>query len=504
MNSSGTGRAKTSSILNINFNANSYTNNYTHNVAHQVYSDTSNQDIAQFFNYMSLRISQYEENINNCYINIKTVICIIEEEYQQIDINNFSDFLAICEEYYNLIQHSKSVITKSEEIYKENEKMKKKIDKLNGKKIAFKSSNENLLEENRFKDIELKKLEDELANLKEEYIELSYNLNQNTISSKEKNEHELEEYKSARKISLANYMHNSELKTLNDERNNLQRENGNLFKRIEMYENDMKTKFISKIDAERKIIQLETEKNQYFSKMKIYEINMEKMKKEIQNLLNENGELSKDLDKNEKRLEECLTALNNTNSNGFFNSEDMRGTTTLNTLLDDDMDEIFKRKTISKLRKSIDKADVSDFKYDLTPNKMRSSQKKIMTDKTENIIEEVNESSGNEETNQNQNENGVRNYLSMSSDEENNKTLELRMTNVEIVKSMNKNEFTTFVNKNANSFSKMENNFGRASLDKKVSIINNHSHDLYKEFFMLTYQSLKLCSDNIEPFLYVK
>jgi hypothetical protein len=50
--------------------------------------DLLNQDNDSFINYMREKMKMYEENINSCYVNIKEIINLLEEEYPMIDITS--------------------------------------------------------------------------------------------------------------------------------------------------------------------------------------------------------------------------------------------------------------------------------------------------------------------------------------------------------------------------------------------------------------------------------
>lgn len=93
--------------------------NYNSNKSYKS-NEMLNQDIESFIKYTNEKILHYEEDINGFYINIKSVLNSLEEEYPMIDItsilyciylfSDFSDFLSICEEYYNVIQYSSMFI----------------------------------------------------------------------------------------------------------------------------------------------------------------------------------------------------------------------------------------------------------------------------------------------------------------------------------------------------------------------------------------------------------
>lgn len=143
-----------------------------------------NNDVESFLKYIEEKMSIYEDNINLSYINLKTIITKLEEEFPQIDINSFSDFFLVCEEYFSLIQHSKQLLMRTEDINKDNEKLKIKLEKMKNKKFSLKSTNNNLSQENKFKDDQIKNLEENLSNMTKDYLELNNKLNLQNFNEK--------------------------------------------------------------------------------------------------------------------------------------------------------------------------------------------------------------------------------------------------------------------------------------------------------------------------------
>jgi hypothetical protein len=51
-------------------------------------TDMMTEDMDSFLQYMKDKLKMYGENVNTCYINIKEVIVLLEEEYPKIDISS--------------------------------------------------------------------------------------------------------------------------------------------------------------------------------------------------------------------------------------------------------------------------------------------------------------------------------------------------------------------------------------------------------------------------------
>jgi hypothetical protein len=520
-----------------------------------------NSDIESLIKYLNERLTIYEENINSSYVNIRNVISKLEEEFPQVDINNFTDFFLICEEYYSLIESSKSSVEKLEELNHYNEKLEIKVDKLKSKKIFLRSANENLNEEIIFKDSVIKKLEDDLSNVTKEYMDLSQKLNKNENNYSE----------ALKELSTPNHNFIAELKNLSDEKANLQRENLNLIKNLEKLENEIRSKYVLRQESEKIILKLEGEKNGYFSKLKISENNLERIRKEYQSLKIGNEDLKKELEKSEKKIDELTMSYSNYsqaknfNSGQYFEMENME--TPLNSILNDEENEDnfenrISRKTFSKLKRNSIKeflinSDVAEFKIESgsqfniqSPKGLQGVNKisynpqiniKNTTEKNV-IIKEVDENKNSNKSSFDNNNtlpqdlNDSFDKVEFVSEERGKKNnLELKITASKIVNQMSLNNFHSIRKENDenNPFNEKENiskklinieniniNINQPNSEKhtlhslntnrhsKIKSIkkntDNYQQDMYKEFFMMTYQSLKLNSDNIEPFLYVK
>jgi hypothetical protein len=499
--------------------SNWYSNNYD-----------SNGDTEYFVKYISEKINSYEENINLSYIQIKNIMNKLEEEFPQIDINSFSEFFLICEEYYNLLQISKKCLNKLSESNQENERLNVKILTIKDKKKVLKSTNENLIEESKFKEDIIKKLEEDLRIMTKDYYDLSSKLNKNVNSESEP----LTNTEAISNLVL-------ELKSLTDEKTSLQRENLILSKNVERLENEIKFKFMPKNDFDKILNRLESEKTAYETKLKFSEINLEKIKRDVQFLKVDNDELKKDLQRSEKKILELTSSHNRIRTSEVYSSLENRGTP-LNFMLGDEEDEDdfegTKRNNnfFTKLQREPTKEIVTDFLVDpkneefsdkkINISNRNSLQSKIYPSKIKTIkemdeeISEENEKELYKELDLNDGSN-----RSNSSDEiisrPKSKTCNLQLTSNEIVNRMKNNDFQAVKSlstdnpkseekKNINidhiniSINKPPTDASRASrliTLKKTS--ENYDENMYKEFFNLTYQSLKLNSENIEPFLYV-
>jgi hypothetical protein len=466
-------------------------------------------------------------------------------------------------------------------VNEQNTKQKQKIEKMRGKKISLKSSHENIVEEGRYKDFQIKKLEEELANITKEYLEINNKLmtSQTDLNRTEKND----EMYSRKNTVTPNYaLISTELKTIQEDKQNLQRENNYLSKTLESLQNEIKYKYVSKYETEKKLAQLESERNTYLSKLKISEINLDKLRREVQNFKVENDELRVDLERSEKKLEEFQSI----NKYNYYDMDGGVKETPLNFLLGEEEEgevELQNPKmTFSKLRRFSN--EVTEFKikdeklifpseYNNNMSDTPRSRKSISGGLSKrlisnHIIHEVenehkvsnNPSFDNGNAVGNDNNNYVNNYIDTFQNKDDYLNIststvgresikfkpEIKMTSNEIVNRMSQNDFLTFRhNKTGDKNDKNDNNAPLSPdlLDEKsnspvlekspthrfniknINININQSHtltneknrislrqsllkagsteEIYKDFFLLTFQALKLNSDSIEPFLYV-
>lgn len=521
-----------------------------------------NSDIQSLVKYFSERLNIYEENINSSYINIRNVIYKLEEEFPQVDINSFSDFFLICEEFYSLFETSKNAVEKLDELNTYKEKLEIKVDKLRSKKISLSSDNQNLSEEIKFKDSIIIKLEDDLSNITKEYMELSQNLN--------KNENQFSET-----LKLLNTPNNNiaEIKILNDEKAHLHRENLVLIKNLEKLEHDLRSKYVLRHESEKIILKLEAEKNGFLSKLKISENNLERIRKDYQFLINGNEDLKKELEKSEKKISELTMSCSNysqakNGNNGKFFEIENRGTP-LNSFLNDEFDEDnfenrISRKTFSKLTRHSTRdnninSDTTEFKIESgshliiqSPRELQAGNKIMQTGNIQKNILNTSEKNymiKEEDEYKNSDKSSIEKYNTLPQDLNDSfekidfeseerfkkKNLELKITASKIVDQMSLNNFHSIrkendekntindqeinhkklinieninINFNQPNSEKQTFNTGNTNRSSKIKSIKknneNYQQDMYKEFFMMTYQSVKLNSENIEPFLYVK
>jgi hypothetical protein len=377
----------------------------------------------------------------------------------------------------------------------ENNGLKIRNDRLTEKNITLTSTVETLNEDLKFKDAKIQSLDDDIANLLEEYVQLQSKLEAAAVEEARKEQPQNNNYKK----NIVNFDYLLDLRHLKEEKNELIKENTTLKKKLESVHAELSYKYIPKLEAEKKIIHLEQEKNQTTKKLSLTEIMLEKSRKEIQELRADTVELKKELQVSDKRLSDLYGSNNN-----------LAGEFTLDNFLEDEL--VVKpspRKTLTSIKKS-DLAEIAEI-----VNQSTNDSGKKFEDRAITIVETLEDNRSSSDC-----DNATTHRLSrfMSKiDIENNpdNDFDIRLTNMDIVKSMNFNNFNTVVEKNLQDKEKkvkVQHDNGGSICSKMMShnyistksiYYGGQEQVNYREFFNLTYQSLKLSYDDVEPFLYV-
>jgi hypothetical protein len=220
------------------------------------------------------------------------------------------------------------------------------MDRLESKRINLKSKSDNLIEENKYKDYQIKKLEEELSSITKEYMDLQMNFQNMKESKSSMITDQFRE--GTRKVSNILSVNKDEYRLLTEERNNLQRELALLNKKMESLEGDMRYKFISKQEFEKKVMQLENERNSFSARFRTCEMQCEKFKREIQFLKVDKEELKKEVEKWEKKCDDMKDHIIPVEDN-------QHAEIPLNMMLDDEFENYDQRHkyTFSKLKRGI-------------------------------------------------------------------------------------------------------------------------------------------------------
>ena len=201
-------------------------------------------DYETYISDMQDEFLNQKENCSSLYMDIKTMISTIEKENPEIDINLFSDFFQIIEEYYSLFSNVSEVLTHFSILNNQCLNQDQLIKDQEKEIIALKKENETLNQDTVFKEANIAKLEEEVQLLTKDYINL-YNT-ANTTSRSEENE--LTPSQEEEKKALTN-----RIQKLKDEKAALNKEITNLKNTVYLLEVETKTKYISKEEHDKQI-----------------------------------------------------------------------------------------------------------------------------------------------------------------------------------------------------------------------------------------------------------
>jgi chromosome segregation ATPase len=164
----------------------------------------------------------------------------------------FIEFMNICEELFQVSEFTSKVyfylgdvIGNLNKLAKENNFLKRKVEKLTEKNITLTSTVETLKDEVTFKDTKIQSMDDELTNLIEEFMQL-----QSKLQAAQVEEESRKEPKKQSKTNLVNLEYLIDLRHLKEEKNELIKDNAILKKRLEGLETEVNYKYVPKLEAE--------------------------------------------------------------------------------------------------------------------------------------------------------------------------------------------------------------------------------------------------------------
>jgi hypothetical protein len=292
-----------------------------------------------------------------------------------------------------------------------------------------------------YKDKQIKKLEDDLVNLLNDYNELEASINNSTREED---------------IKTRNY--EEEIRTLQDEKNILYKDNISLqikAQKLENIESDLRMKYVLKSEFDRKIKQIELDRDNYKNSLDeiIQQLNIEKREK--CNLKIQNAELLKSIQEQGKQFQSYYDSV-------CINEKDEEDEEpqNLNMLMSSNSED-----TQLNVR---------------TYQKIKQQTIKTPDDYELNSAEE--------------------NILSKLIKEEDFKKVSIKITPIDMNK-VYREARTMNDGRLSRRFCEQPRASERRSY--RPSMQTNNKEEIYREFFKLTYQAFKLNCENVEPFLCV-
>ena len=193
------------------------------------------ENYTDYINEMKEEFDNQKENCTSLYSDIKVLVSSIEKDYPDLNLNCFSDFFQIIEEYYSLFTNIDDILQHfshlNEQCITHDKIILQREDLIN----TLKNENEILNQDKAFKDSSIAKLEEEVQLLSKDYIAL-YN-SANVTSRSEGNE--LTPSQEEEKTKLLNA-----IKKLKEEKSAYNKEIIALKNTINTYDIEIKTKYV--------------------------------------------------------------------------------------------------------------------------------------------------------------------------------------------------------------------------------------------------------------------
>jgi len=341
-----------------------------------------------------------------------------------------------------------------------------------------------LKEDNKQKEMNLKKIEEEIKLFEKENEELTIQL--------------LQERKHEEKRVIQKLNSNYEASISEERINQLLKENTELTNKLNNLEKELKNKLQSISEMKERCNLMEKEKNDLRNKLKSQENLTEKLKNENNYLKKENFDLNIII-QNLERKGSDITENNFTNESEGLTGSNYENAPLNNLILeiDEEDDKPILRKPSKlmmyqhyKIRfspKNVDICNVYPLKtVEYQSAKNENTQCTTAPDKNklnQNTLDELDDF-----LEENQTDTHKNNFSSNN----------ITVTPHEIVKKMSNNETSNII-KEKKSKSPIKNN----SPNKANKASHTTESDLYKEFFHLTFLTFKLNSTDFEPFFYV-
>ncbi len=247
-----------------------------------------------------------------------------------------------------------------------------------------------------------------------------------------------------------------EIKSLQEDKNTLYKYNITLqlrAEKLEKLENEVKNRYILKSEYEKRIQIVENDREYFRNKYQEMLMSLEKEKREKCNLKIEHAELQKALQEQNKMYE---TYCNSANIMNAYRTEEPYD---VHLSSQSDLDIDLNYRSVCKLRQS----GVAE-ELDPTPENMNTLSKFI---RQETIFDD--------------------------------KKVSLKVTPLDMNKVYKQSKTIHDARLSRRNEVKQT-----ERLSLRQTILNENKDEIYREFFRLTYQSFKLNSENIEPFLSVK
>ena len=474
------------------------------------------------FNYINKYENEFEEqreNCLNCYTALKEQISIIEKLVPNFDINVFNTFFEIFEEYYSFFTKSQEILKKFSDFNDDTQNLFYICKRKNYCIDALKEFVDKISVEYADKIEQHDILQQKFNYLKESYDKL-YKIYQESKSN------DLKQYENIDNKELMIKKLNEKIQELNIENDRIKKKYLECSRDLEGLNMAVKVNYVLKSESENYI-------NELKFKMKNYENNNKINQEYIRNLKTENEKLIKEKEYLEEQINYQLDKINKINMNFEKNKSN-----NINDLIDEREERENENENENENSEEISEFQcgnhLGDLLMDCEDSETEEGQQKengqvkediIISSKNNELQKENNINNGN-----NKNNNAedtlliVKNNPSIDNIKENININEIihekekidKTVTFDLKNSLNKKKSNRLKNiskfRHAESVKIREKQSGKINSAYTIMFQGNQFDfpsraasgiklNYFKQFFFLLYQSMKMNSDKIEPFL---
>lgn len=414
------------------------------------------QDYEAYIQEKKEDMQYHEENCSNCYSDIKTLIKEIEAEDPNFDMTIFSDYLQILEEYYTSFTSINDVLHKFLDLNTEAKTLSDELEEKQKTIVTLEINKESLLQDITFKDQRVAKLEEEIQLITSDYISLYNSSSHFTRLQSNEESFELSDKDKDKDKEEKNKLMNKVFK-LTEENSTLKLTNDNLMQKVDVMENDIRLKYILKNEHDKIVKDLKKAGKENVALIVENEKIIFKLRREISSLYEAKEELINDLDEKIKEIERLKRE-----HEEFLRLPNFKKLPTIN---------------LNNIQ-----INTEDFKcnYQSLSNIDEEYNQRTFKDTSNLVFLEKNDDSEKNSVHSNNNNNN-----------------HFQITPKEIITSMSNNQFEMFKEQEVKA------KLSHRSPIMRLPTTRRMQEDYYKQYFLLTYQAMKLNSDVIDPFLIV-
>ncbi len=471
----------------------------------KIENDFSGEEITQLPNHYNL-ISKFQnefeeqrESCLNCYEALKEQISIIEKVVPNFDVNIFNTFFQNFEEYYSFFTKSQEILKTFSDYNDDTQNLFYILKRKNFCVEALKEFVDKISVDFADKIEQYDKLNEKFKNLMESYDKL-YKIYQESKSS------DLKQYDNIDNKELMIKKLNDKIYDLNIENDRIKKKYNESSNELQLLNLAIKVKYVLKSESEKIINDLKIKMNKYENDNIILLQNIKNIKRDNEKLIQEKESLEEQINSN----------LNNIPN---YNDNDNRNNFNINDLLEEDKEK--ESQNSSKIENLQGGNDLGDFLVDVEENESEeqiqkeNGQVKEIPEQT--TMEEACISNISKEIKKNDNKNDevadINNYVvNMKKTVSEDNKIDLRNSSKNAKKSNLRGAKKTYRHLGSvkiRSNNKISNNINSAynvmfqgrQFQVPSRIASKRNFDYFKQFFFLLFQSMKMNSDKIGPFL---